>query len=78
MTATSKRAAGDMSTDFSKFSKEGIDEVAAKLKHDLGQFQYKYDCIKNKKDTFVTHFMDPLHGEDVLLQGRSCQGPQEL
>ena len=59
MTATSKRSAGDMSTDFSKFSKEAINEVAKKLKDSQVQFQLKYACIKNKKDTFGTHFMDP-------------------
>jgi hypothetical protein len=47
MTATSKRAAGGMSTDFSKFSKEGITAVEAKLKESQdcqGQFQLKYAC----------------------------------
>jgi hypothetical protein len=47
-----------MSTDFSKFSKEAINEVAKKLKDSQAQFQLKYVCIKNKKDTFGTHFMD--------------------
>ena len=46
-----------MSTDFSKFSKQTIDEVAKKLKDSQAQFQLKYVCIKNK-DTFGTHFMD--------------------
>ena len=52
--------------------------MTAKLKDSQGQFQYEYVCIKNKKDTFGAHLMDPLDGEDGLLQGRSCQGPQEL
>jgi hypothetical protein len=47
-----------MSTDFSKFSKEAINEVAKKLKDTQAQFQLKYACIKNKKDTFGAHFMD--------------------
>ena len=47
-----------MSTDFSKFSKEAINEVAKKLKDSQAQFQLKYACIKNKKDTFGAHFMD--------------------
>jgi hypothetical protein len=59
MTVTSKRAVGGMSTDFSKFSKKGIDEVAAKVKDSQNQFQFKNACIKNKKDTFGAHFMDP-------------------
>ena len=58
MTATSKRSVGGMSTDFSKFSKETINEVAKKLKDSQDQFQLKYVCIKNKKDTFGAHFMD--------------------
>ena len=58
MTATSKRSPGDMSIDFSKFSKETINEVAKKLKDSQAQFQLKYACIKNKKDTFGAHFMD--------------------
>jgi len=57
-TATSKRTTGDMSTDFSKFSKPGLDEVAKKLKDSQAQFQLKFTCIKNKKDTFGAHFMD--------------------
>ena len=48
-----------MPTDFSKFSKEAINEVAKKLKDSQTQFQLKYACIKNKKDTFEAHFMDP-------------------
>ena len=59
MTATFKRSPGGMSTDFSKFSKETINEVAKKLKDSQSQFQLKYVFIKNKKDTFGTHFMDP-------------------
>jgi hypothetical protein len=39
MTATSKRSAGGMSTDFSKFSKEAINEVAKKLKDSQAQSQ---------------------------------------
>ena len=58
MTATSKRSAGGMSTDFSKFSKEAINEVAKKLKYTQSQFQLKYACIKNKKDTIGAHFTD--------------------
>ena len=58
MTATSKRSAGGMSTDLSKFSKEAINEVAKKLKDSQAQFQLKYACIKNKKDSFGAHFMD--------------------
>ena len=59
MTSTSKRSARGMSTDFSKFSKEAINEVAKKLKDSQAQFKLKYACIKNKKDTFGAHFMDP-------------------
>jgi hypothetical protein len=59
MTATFKRSPDGMSTDFSKFSKERINEVAKKLKDSQSQFQLKYVFIKNKKDTFGTHFMDP-------------------
>jgi hypothetical protein len=59
MTSTSKRSAGGMSTDFSKFSKEAINEVAKKLKDSQAQFKLKYACIKNKKDTFGAYFMDP-------------------
>jgi len=59
MTATSKRSAGGMSTDFSKFSMEAINEVAKKPKDSQAQFQLKYACIKNKKDTFGAHIMDP-------------------
>ena len=58
MTATSKRSSGGMSTDFSKFSKQTIDEVAKKLKDSQAQFQLKYVCIKNKMDPFGSHFMD--------------------
>ena len=58
MTGICKRSAGGMSTDFSKFSKQAIDEVAKKLKDSQAQFQLKYACIKNKKDTFGAHFMD--------------------
>ena len=47
-TVTSTRSVGDVPTDFSKCSKEGIDEVPAKLKDNQGQFQYKYVCIKKK------------------------------
>jgi hypothetical protein len=58
-TTTSKRSAGGMSTDFSKFSKTAIDEVAKKLKDSQVQFQLKYVFIKIKKGTtFGTHFMD--------------------
>ena len=57
-TTTSKRSVGGMSTEFSKFSKEAINEVAKKLKDSQAQFQLKYVCIKNKMDTFGSHFMD--------------------
>jgi hypothetical protein len=59
MTATSKRSAGGISTDFSKFSKQAIDEVAKKLRDSQAQFQLKYACIKNKKDPFGAHFINP-------------------
>ena len=37
----------------------GINEVANKLEDSQVQFQFKYACIKNKKDTFGAHFRDP-------------------
>ncbi len=47
MTATSKRSAAGMSTDFSKFSKVAINEVAKKLKDSQAQshiFTIHYMC----------------------------------
>ena len=61
-----------MPTDFFKFSKKGIDEVASKLKDSQGQFQFKYPCIKNKKDTFGEHFMDPDSEGDLVKTHKNC------
>ena len=76
MTATSKRSPGGMSTDFSKFSKEAINEVAKKLKDSQAQFQLKYACIKNKKDTFGAHFMDSekmgYSKDDLVKAHKNC------
>jgi hypothetical protein len=72
MTTTSKRAVGDMPTDFFKFSKKGIDEVASKLNDSQGQFQFKYPSIKNKKDTFGAHFMDPDSKGDLVKTHKNC------
>jgi hypothetical protein len=76
MTATSKRSPGDMSTDFSKFSKETINEVAKKLKDSQAQFQLKLSCIKNKKDTFGSHLMDSekmvYSRDDLVKTHKNC------
>ena len=61
-----------MSTDFSKFSKEAINEVAKKLKDSQAQFKLKYACIKNKKDTFGAHFMDPDSKGDLVKTHKNC------
>jgi hypothetical protein len=58
MTATPKRSADGMSTDFSKFSKEAINEVAKKLKDSQAQSQLKV-CLHQEQEG---HIRGTLHG----------------
>ena len=58
MTATPKRSADGMSTDFSKFSKEAINEVAKKLRDSQAQSQLKV-CLHQEQEG---HIRGTLHG----------------
>ncbi len=66
MTVTTKRAPGGMSTDFSKFSREGINEVANKLKNGRQGPQDVVDSSRHYLGTFVVQ----VRGYDWLINDR--------